>query len=63
MPVFQVPWAGSASQVWWAPGFGTTGYALFVNMGSGQVLEVEGASQADGASIVQSPWRGGLNQL
>ncbi|MDQ4133963.1 MAG: RICIN domain-containing protein [Actinomycetota bacterium] len=62
-PVFQGPWTGSASQVWWVASFGATRYALFVNMGSGHVLEVEGSSLADGAAIVQSPWRGGANQL
>lgn len=61
--VVQNPWSGSASQVWWAPPFGDTGYVLFVNMGSGKVATVAGASQTNGAPLVQSAWQGGTNQL
>lgn len=62
-PVVQTPWSGSPSQVWWAAPFGNTGFTLYVNMGSGKVMTVAGASLSDGAPIVQETWRGGVNQL
>ncbi|MDQ4133133.1 MAG: RICIN domain-containing protein [Actinomycetota bacterium] len=61
--VVQKPWSGSSSQVWWAAPFGNTGFTLYVNMGSGKVMTVAGASRADGAPIVQGTWQGGVNQL
>ncbi|WP_147302958.1 RICIN domain-containing protein [Marinoscillum furvescens] len=40
-----------------------TPYYRIVNRNSGQVLDVNGASTANGANVLQWPWNGGDNQL
>ncbi|MEU7872860.1 RICIN domain-containing protein [Dactylosporangium sp. NPDC049140] len=41
---------------------GLTGVYKLVNRNSGKVLDVSGASTADGAKAIQWPWTGGANQ-
>ena len=40
----------------------STGVSRLVNRRSGKVLDVNGASTADGATVIHRPWTGATNQ-
>jgi hypothetical protein len=47
---------------WGYGGFEPTGYYRITNRNSSKVLDVNGASTTDGASVIQWTWSGGTNQ-
>lgn len=56
-------WASIRSlEVYDRPFSADAGTFRLVNRKSGKVLDVSGASSADGASVIQWPWTGGTNQ-
>ncbi|GAA2630073.1 alpha-L-fucosidase [Streptomyces vastus] len=56
-------WASIRSlEVYDRPFGGDGGTVRLVNRKSGKVLDVSGASTADGAAVIQWPWTGGTNQ-
>src|SRR5436190_2134323 len=65
--IVQWPWNGGPNQIWRAIPFSTWGgdpnTFLIISSASGKVLDVNGASKADGASLIQWTWNGGLNQI
>jgi alpha-L-fucosidase len=60
--VFQYTYGGTATNDEWQPVDLGNGYFRIVNRNSGKVLDVSGASTADGARVVQWPWTGSANQ-
>lgn len=66
--LMQWPWNGGGNQQWRvmpmssvATG-GDPGLVQITSVGSGQAVDVAGASTAAGAALIQWPWNGGSNQ-
>ncbi len=68
-PVIQWPWHGGVNQLWVVVPFsdlvpaGAPDVYVVVSALTSQALDVDRASTADGAPLIQWPWHGGLNQI